>query len=75
MNEAFVARSRTMNSTPGSTMASSMYRDLQSGNDVEADQILGDLVERARGFGLATPLLAAAYTNLKVYQRGRPPLQ
>jgi 2-dehydropantoate 2-reductase len=75
MNEAFVTRARTSNSTPGSTLASSMYRDLQSGNDVEADQILGDLVERARGFGLATPLLAAAYTHLKVYQRGRPLLR
>jgi 2-dehydropantoate 2-reductase len=75
MSEGFIARSRTMNSTPGSGLTSSMYRDLQSGNDVEADQILGDLAERARGFGLASPLLAAAYTNLKVYQRGRPPLR
>jgi 2-dehydropantoate 2-reductase len=75
MDAAFVARARTMNATPGSGLASSMYRDLQSGNDVEADQILGDLVERARGFGLATPLLAAAYTHLKVYQRGRPSLR
>jgi 2-dehydropantoate 2-reductase len=75
MDDAFVARARAMNSTPGSGLASSMYRDLQSGNDVEADQILGDLVERARGFGLATPLLAAAYTHLKVYQRGRPSLR
>jgi 2-dehydropantoate 2-reductase len=75
MDEAFVTRARTMNSTPGSALASSMYRDLQSGNDVEADEILGDLVDRARGFGLATPLLAAAYTSLKVYQRGRPPLR
>jgi 2-dehydropantoate 2-reductase len=75
MNDAFVTRARTMNATPGSRQASSMYRDLQSGNDVEADQILGDLVERARRFGLATPLLAAAYTHLKVYQRGRPLLR
>jgi 2-dehydropantoate 2-reductase len=45
-----------------------MYRDLQSGNNVEADQILGDLLDRARGFGVAAPLVAAAYANLKVYQ-------
>jgi 2-dehydropantoate 2-reductase len=66
--EVFVARTRTMLTTAGSPLTSSMYRDLVAGNDVEADQILGDLVERARSAGLATPLLATAYTNLKVYQ-------
>jgi ketopantoate reductase len=45
-----------------------MYRDLQGGNNVEVDQILGALLERGRGFGASTPLLATAYTNLKVYQ-------
>jgi 2-dehydropantoate 2-reductase len=52
----------------GSPAASSMYRDLQQGNKVEVDQILGDLLERARTLGVATPLLATAATNLKVYQ-------
>jgi 2-dehydropantoate 2-reductase len=66
--EAFLARSRTGMTQAGSTLASSMYRDLQQGNNVEADQILGDLLERARGFGVATPLLATAFTHLKVYQ-------
>ncbi len=74
MPAAFVERARASSSS-SSMQASSMYRDLQSGNDVEADQILGDLVERARGFGVATPLLSAAYTQLKVYQRGRPSLR
>lgn len=68
MGEAFMARSRAAMTRAGSPIASSMYRDLQGGNNVEVDQILGDLLERARGFGLATPLLAAAYTQLKVYQ-------
>jgi 2-dehydropantoate 2-reductase len=45
-----------------------MYRDLQAGNNVEVDQILGDLLERAHAQGVATPLLATAYTHLKVYQ-------
>jgi 2-dehydropantoate 2-reductase len=53
----------------GSNMASSMYRDLQGGGSVEVDQILGDLLTRALQFGLATPLLAAAFVHLKVYQR------
>jgi 2-dehydropantoate 2-reductase len=67
----FVARTRAGMTRAGSTVTSSMYRDLQRGNDVEADQILGDLIARARNFGIATPLLAAAYANLKVYQAAR----
>jgi 2-dehydropantoate 2-reductase len=66
--ETFVARTRTVLTQRGSPLTSSMYRDLVAKNDVEADQILGDLVERGRSAGLETPLLATAYTNLKVYQ-------
>jgi 2-dehydropantoate 2-reductase len=36
---------------------------------IEADQILGDLLVRAGVASLSTPLLAAAYTHLCVYQR------
>jgi 2-dehydropantoate 2-reductase len=46
-----------------------MYRDLLKGAPIEADQIIGDLVERARASGIETPLLGAIYTNLCVYQR------
>jgi 2-dehydropantoate 2-reductase len=35
---------------------------------VEVDQILGDLLERGRNLGVATPLLAAACANLRIYQ-------
>jgi 2-dehydropantoate 2-reductase len=38
---------------------------------IEADAIVGDLVERARQLGVATPLVAAAYANLKIYERNR----
>jgi len=69
--EEFLTRSRAAMTRTGSPLASSMYRDLQAGNDVEADQILGDLVERAHAAGVATPLLATAYTHLKVYQARR----
>ncbi|TDR85145.1 ketopantoate reductase family protein [Enterovirga rhinocerotis] len=51
----------------GSPMASSMYRDLTSGLPVEADQILGDLEARAKRHGIDSPLVSAAYTNLRVY--------
>jgi len=52
---------------PGSSMASSMYRDLSAGLPVEADQILGDLVARAQRHALDTPLASAAYANLRIY--------
>ena len=67
--EPFITDARGRLTASNSTMTSSMYRDMQQGNRVEADHILGDLVERARGFDLDTPLVAAAYMQLNVYQR------
>lgn len=54
-----------------SEQTSSMYRDMTQGNPVEADQIVGDLVERAIRVGINVPLLQAAYTHLCVYQKNR----
>ena len=50
----------------GSTMTTSLYRDLARGARVEADQILGDLLARARS--VKVPLIGAAYVQLKVYE-------
>jgi 2-dehydropantoate 2-reductase len=55
----------------GSALTSSMYRDLQQGRAVEAEQILGDLLARAQRSAVATPLIAAAFTQLCVYQSQR----
>ena len=52
---------------PGSPLTASMYRDLQKGARVEADQILGDLLERGRQHGVVAPLLRAGYALLSVY--------
>jgi len=35
---------------------------------IEADQIIGDLIARARARGVATRLLEAAHVRLKVYE-------
>jgi 2-dehydropantoate 2-reductase len=67
-SEAHVAGVRRMLTDKSSTHASSMYRDLLKGGPVEADQIVGDLLGRAQRAGIATPLLAAAYANLSIYQ-------
>jgi 2-dehydropantoate 2-reductase len=54
---------------PGSSFASSMYRDLVQGNPIEADQIIGDLIARGRARAVPVPLLSLAFTHLAVYQQ------
>lgn len=66
-SEKFCQIIRAQLTDPKSTLTSSMYRDLQHGYPIESEQIVGDLVERARGAGVSTPLLSAAYTNLSVH--------
>jgi 2-dehydropantoate 2-reductase len=69
---AFLAQTRAMlGAAKGSSLTSSMYRDLMANRPIEADQIVGDLLARARDASLTTPLLAAAYSNLCVYERRR----
>ena len=46
----------------------SMMRDLVRGGDVEANHIVGDILERALAAGHPAPMLRAAHTHLKVYQ-------
>ena len=45
-----------------------MFRDLQKGRPVEAEQIVGDMLARATKLGVDTPLLLAAATHLASYQ-------
>ncbi len=61
-------RVRTTLTARSSPFATSMYRDLTAGLPVEAEQILGDMVKRAQGFGQTTPLLDAALVQLRIYQ-------
>src|SRR3984885_8087691 len=68
----FLARTEKMLTTPRSTLTSSMYRDMSKSAPVEVDQILGDLLERGRKFGVTTPLLEAACANLRIYQARLP---
>jgi len=64
----YLAETRDLVTQKGLPQTSSMYRDLQKGAAVEADQILGDLLARAQKANIDTPLIAAAYTNLSIYQ-------
>ncbi len=71
-SEAFMASATATMTAKGSPLTSSMYRDLQAGLPVEADQILGDFLLRARALGVSTPLLAAAFAHLSMYQNRLP---
>ena len=61
---------RAILTEPGSPAKASMLRDREQGGRVEADHVLGDLIERGLAKGLAVPLLKAAYASLKVYELG-----
>jgi len=67
-SDAFLSRARTILAASGSKQASSMYRDLERGSPIEADQIIGDLLARAQKVKISTPLLAAAYAQLSIYE-------
>lgn len=66
--DSFLAGTRALLTAQGSTLTSSMYRDLAKNSPIEADQILGDLLTRGRQAQVHTPLLAAAHTHLAIYQ-------
>lgn len=65
---AFLARTEKVLTTHGSSLTSSMYRDLVRNAPVEVDQILGDLVARGHKFDITAPLLEAACVSLRIYQ-------
>jgi 2-dehydropantoate 2-reductase len=70
-SDAFLAMAREALTAKGSALTASMYRDLQRGAPIEADQIIGDLLARAQRAGVAAPLLRAAYAALSIYQNRR----
>jgi 2-dehydropantoate 2-reductase len=67
-SEAFLAGARAAVTQKGSPLTSSMYRDLQNGSPVEAEQIIGDLLTRGQKAHIDAPLSAAAFSNLSIYQ-------
>jgi 2-dehydropantoate 2-reductase len=71
-SQKVVSRHAAAMTTPGSSLTSSMYRDLRKGAPVEADHILGDFIERGSASEVSTRLLNAAFVNLRVYQGKLP---
>ena len=69
-------RSIGMLTTPGSTFAASMLRDIERGAPIEADHVIGDLLARGGGRNSSAstgdyPLLQIAYAHLRTYEARR----
>jgi 2-dehydropantoate 2-reductase len=54
-----------------SSGAASMLRDIEQGNQIEADHIVGDMLRRARSFGNSTPRLDTVWMCLQCYETSR----
>jgi len=64
---SMVAYRRTLTER-GSSLTSSMFRDVQAGRHTEADHILGDMLRRAHRNGIDTPLLKIANVHLQCFE-------
>jgi 2-dehydropantoate 2-reductase len=69
--EQFVADTLARSIDEKSTLVASMLRDLERGNNVEGDQIIGDLIARAEAKNIPAPVLKIAYCHVKAYEQRR----
>ena len=67
----FFQHTRGMLTADGSQMTASMFRDIKAGAAVEADHVIGDLIERGDAAKVPVPRLRIAYTHLKAYEKQR----
>jgi 2-dehydropantoate 2-reductase len=56
---------------PEGQWSASMMRDMEGGRPVEADHVIGFMLDRARAYGIDDLILSLAYTHLKTYERRR----
>jgi 2-dehydropantoate 2-reductase len=70
---AFIEFDTKLITTVGSPLKWSMLRDIERGASTEGEDILGDMVTRARALGIETPILNLARTHVAAYEiaRGR----
>jgi 2-dehydropantoate 2-reductase len=70
-DDKFLSTYRTLFRTRDAKYEASMLRDLEKGGRIEADHILGFMLERCRQAGLPDMLHLAAYTHAKAYEERR----
>ncbi len=69
--EEFLERSRGMLTAAGSSLTASMLRDIENNSPIEADHIIGDLIERGQRTGSLpqdSSLLRLAFIHLQAYE-------
>lgn len=67
----YLASIRKILTTPGSTFMASMLRDIERGNAIEADHIVGDMYRRAHDMGHDATVLRMIYCHLQTYEARR----
>jgi 2-dehydropantoate 2-reductase len=67
--EAIMDEYRALLTREGSTLTSSMLRDIESGRRTEGAHILGDMLTRARKHELPAPVLAIAAAHVQAYEK------
>ncbi len=71
MPESFMAEYRALFSEPGSAYATSMLRDIEAGNRIEGEHILGFLAAAAQRAGVETAIHDAAALHARAYEQRR----
>ncbi len=71
MPEAFMAEYRALFSDAASAYATSMLRDIEAGNRIEGEHILGFLAAAAARAGVQTAIHDAAALHARAYERRR----
>jgi 2-dehydropantoate 2-reductase len=69
--EAMLQFGRKRLTDPEGLWSASMLRDLESGKPVEADHIVGWMLDRARAHGVDDTMLSLAHAHLKTYENRR----
>lgn len=68
-SQDFMAMYQKIFSDPNSKYTTSMLRDIEHKKPIEADHIVGFMVEKARIANIECPTLQLAYTHLKAYEQ------
>lgn len=71
VTDAFMAQFRAVFSDPAGQYSTSMLRDLEAGGRIEADHILGFLLDAARRAGVPHEVHEAAYLHAKAFEQRR----
>jgi 2-dehydropantoate 2-reductase len=70
-SEGAMERSRAMLTAAGSSLAASMFRDIERSAPTEGEHIIGDLLRRGMERGVAAPLLGVIAVHVRAYEERR----